>query len=279
MKNLFFCMAIICMHRVSFAQTKEFRINPSDKLIILRLDQVSADVVGYDGNEVIIKAISKTDKDTTGLKQLPIYGRNAIDNIINPKVQQVNNALRITVPPGNFKHLLIKVPQQAVISVEMLAFLNENKLTVNHVNEIYIGAIVGDIEVNDVAFFSISSGGAIAGRRMSDKIVLSNIRWSDEPVYLNGQPRPRIYHVGAGSASITLLVPDTLKSDIFFTSRNGRVLSGLQTTPPDAATDKSIIASQFPTDADVRHISQNGGGIKVSLSNDYGNIYLKKEGK
>lgn len=279
MKNIIFCLAIIFMARMGYAQTKEFRMHAPDKPIILRMDQASVDVVGYDGDEIVIKNIPDPGTDTVrGLKQLPLYGRTGNDTI-TPKVVEKENALFISTPLGNFRHLQVQVPKKSMVQFIAFNSVNNSRYTVSHIDEAEILGIINDIEVNDVAYFLISSGGSHAGRRPSDKIVLSNIRWSAQPRIFNGQPVPRTYIVGAGSASVTVMVPDTLKANIFFSTRNGRTFSNLNATPPDVATDQAMI-HEFPLDdTNVRYVSQNGGGVNICVNNDYGNIYFKKEGK
>jgi len=293
MKKIIFLSLFIYCISLGFAQTPAgYRITPtrSDKPIVFAIAQLSADIEGYDGNEVIIENAVPTVKDlpqaANGLKQIPVPGQDKAA-YFRPHIEDDSMAIRIFIAPNNAGPVHIKVPKNAVIRVTMMTYLKGIKLVVKDVNSVQVNAAVPLIELDGISDFSLSTGEGAAGKRVGDKVILSNIKWSDQPVTINGKARPRDYVVVSNSASIELAVPVNIKGDIHFSSRNGQVFSNLGISPVIASQQDVTIFEQYlpvkifeqyaPHETQLKTIPLNGGGININVLTNYGNIYLKKQ--
>lgn len=164
MKKLIALIALFLAGGMSFAQNTPFKIKLSqpDQYIKIRMDQVSATVTGYDGDEVIIEALPDPNKqvpeEAKGLKLISIPGRGADNQLINPVVKQDGLNLNITIPSGGYRYLSIKVPKTLpYLEVEMYTYLSGGRLIVNGVNLIRVRGIIPFIKINDVSSFDIVS--------------------------------------------------------------------------------------------------------------------------
>jgi hypothetical protein len=283
MKKFLFLIFISIGFKSVIAQNSPvlFKISEIDKPIVFQMNQVSADIEGYDGDQISIVTIAQKNEriktDTNGLKQIAVPGQEIKAGNINPTMTEDNHSIRIVIPPGDYKHLVIKVPKKGIIVVKMATFFNDGKLTVKNINSISIIAIVPSIEVSNVSDFRFSTGGDSPNRRFSDKIILSDINWTDEPIIINGVSQPREHMIGSNSASIELNLSDSIKSNIVFLSRNGQIFSnlGVNSNAP-SLQDKASFENNFGKNENVKSISLNGGGKRINIFTIYGDIYLKK---
>ena len=172
--------------------------------------------------------------------------------------------------PGRFRHLVIKVPRDAAIEVQMDSFLIDGRLFVKNVKSVGIYAFTPFIELSNVADFELSTGGAYPGMRASNKVTLSNIQWGNEPVMINGKPRPRRYSVATNSASVELSIPVAIKANINYFTSNGQVFSNLGAVAAISSDENSKSFEQYFAKRDwLKTIPLNGGGININITTNY----------
>lgn len=282
---------LLLMLTIETAMAQNTKINvklPSKSTTFgFRIEASNVDIEGYDGDDIIIemipKIIDKTPIEATGLKHIAIPAREKEigENTLNPKIKENRelNGISITIPACNCERINIKVPKDPILSVVPDYVGREGKLSVKNINnEVQILGWMPIITLDNVAGFIMSTGGGYKGRKSSDKIVLSNIKWSEEPIMFNGRPRPRYYVVSSGTASIEISIPDTLKANIIYREGSGKTFSELNvlpTTPSKAMIEQ--FASHFNANPTIRSIVLNKGGFNIDLSSVDGNLYLRRQ--
>jgi hypothetical protein len=391
MKKIFIFTALLLGCGAAFAQNSPFKIKLSqpDKMILFRMDQVSASITGYDGDEIIIEAVADPNKqipeEAKGLKLIPIPGRNVNSYPVTPRIKDDSASLSITIPQGSYRYLSIKVPQTAMLRVEMFNYLVDGRLIVKNVNLIRVWGIVPFIKISEVSAFDLTTGGGwgepkldnigwdqysvvgvvdgkivkntkpgmagavttitggkltklrVDGKEYTEKkdidsllkivtvdavnvtktedtvkkvkvnaksytgselpsaianvsaftinkmpgggsIIISDVKWSNKPMFINGHAYPRYYDISANHADIDLSIPGDLKANIIFSSAKGQVYSDLNVDPV-APSDDDIRSFKklFHTEPGLKTLKLNGGGISIRLSNNTGNIYLRKQ--
>ncbi|MBW4891718.1 hypothetical protein KXQ82_18480 [Mucilaginibacter sp. HMF5004] len=274
----------ICAYSLSFAQTSQFRakLNRSDEPVYLRIDQVSADIIGYDGDEIIIEAVPSVTgvkpAAAAGLDEIILPGRPKEDNIIKPSMREDTSGLSINIPPGNFSKLSIRVPKSIILFIRTDMNLINGKITVNNINSIDIEGTLASVEVHNVTNFVVQGGGWHQGSRATGKVIISDVKWTDAPVIINGEPHHRTYIVGTTNSDIELSIPADAKANFIFSSDYGKAYSNLDVKAQDVSEEFMIDYKRFYHRAlALKSISLNNGKVNTIINSSYGTIYLKKE--
>lgn len=283
MKKIILIILFTCGYSVVFAQTAPFRVKlyHADEPVYFTLAQTSADIEGYDGDEITIEAVTSpeiTPRAALGLKQIPIPDRHREDLNVSPRMQEQNSAMRINIPPGNYRHLLIKVPRTSLIFVQIQTNFTDGRIKVNDVNSIQIEGTVQFVDVNNVSNFVVEVGQNWRGMRTNGKVTISNIRWTNAPVVVNGRPGHRTCIVKTVSSDVVLSVSDDAKTNIIFSSMYSQTYSNLNT---DAVNSPDKDVSEFKkyneTPLRLRTLKLGGGGVNTNIGSIYGNIFIEKQ--
>lgn len=285
MKKIILILLFVSGYSLGFAQTSSFRVKlyRADEPVYFRLEQTSADIEGYDGDEITVETIASPTPApppaATGLKQLIIPGRAKEDLIMRPRMQEDESAMRISIPPGNYRHLLIKVPRTALVFVQMLTNFVDGSIKVNDVNSIQIEGSVQFADVNNVSNFVVETGENWRGMRFNGKVKVSNIRWTNAPVIVNGQPGHRTCIIKTVNSDIELSVSESSKTNIIFSDMYSQAYSNLNT---DAINSSDADMKEFKriiggSPLRLRTLTLGGGGVNTIISSDYGNIFIKKQ--
>lgn len=283
MKKIILITLLISGYSLSFAQTAPFRVKlyRQDEPVYFRLEQTSADIEGYDGDDITVEAVPSaetTPAAAAGLKQIAIPGRAKEDLDMKPRMQEDNSAMRISIPPGNYRHLLIKVPRTALVFVQILTNYIGGSIKVNDVNSIQIEGNVQFVDVNNVSNFVVEVGENWRGMRTNGKVTISNVRWTDAPVIVNGNPGHRTCIIQTVNSDVVLSVADDAKTNIVFSSMYSQTYSNINT---DAVNSPDKDMSEFRRFNDpplrLRTLKLGGGGVNTIISTTYGNIFIKKQ--
>jgi hypothetical protein len=284
MKRILLIVLITAGAGHGFAQTSQFKakLNRSDEPVYITIDQVSATVQGYDGDEIIIQAIPSgpvaTPSAAQGLKRIAMPGRDKEDNIIRPRLTEDPSGIRITIPPGNFSNLSIRVPRSIVLFMRANMNLNEGKISIHDINSIDLQGTLSTVDVSKVTNFVVLGGGVHLGSRANGKITISDVTWTDAPVMVNGRATHRTYMVSSTNGDIDLTVAETAKADLIFASEFGQVFSDLNVKPVEASKeDVTYIKDFFSLKPSVQNLQLNGGGVNVIIDSLYGNIFIRKQ--
>jgi len=258
----------------------------ADEPVTFKLDQVSANIEGYDGDEVIIEAqpLAANTPEAAGLKQIAMPGRAKEDNLIKPVLHEDPLGVLITIPQGNFSSLNIKVPQSIIMTVFIRTYLNNSKISVNNVNSVSIAGAIPSVAINNVSEFVVKVDQTHIGSRATGKFMFSNIRWSEQPIIVNGQPRKRVYEVDSFNSDIDMGLPANITGNVIVCSEYGQAFSNLNFNPLPAS-DRDLRAFHHyynraagQLQPDVKSIAvNNGGGFNILVGSVYGTIYLKRE--
>ncbi len=283
MKKTIFIVSFILANSLALAQTPLFKVKQyrADEPVTLTMSMVSANIEGYNGDEIIIETVPSSKvvpPEAAGLKQLPIPGRNKEDNLMRPRLQEDDYGMQIIIPQGNFSRLSIKVPQTILLFVKTNMNLNEDKIRINNINSIDIEGILGSVEIKNVTNFVVKGGGYHVGSRASGRVTLSDIKWTAAPVMVNGRATNRTYIASSTNSDIEISVPKDAKVNMVFCSDYGRVFSNLGVDPvPASWRDSSKFVEFFRYEQPLKTLLPNGRGVNVIIKSVFGNIYFKKE--
>lgn len=286
MKKIILVILFTAGYSVGFAQTPPFRVRlyHETEPVYFTLAQTSADIEGYDGDEITVEAIASPETTPTaaaGLKQIAVPGRPKEDLKINPRMQEQNSAMRINIPPGNYRHLLIKVPHTALVFVQIQNYYTDGRIKVNNVNSIQIEGNIPFVDVNNISNFVIELGQnwSWRGMRNNGLITVSNVRWTDAPVIVNGRPTHRTCIIQTILNDVVLSVAENAKTSIIFSSMYAQTYSNLNTEAFSSSGDDSEEFQKYnPTPLRLRTLTLGGGGgVHTIVSTNYGNLFIKKQ--
>jgi len=284
MKKIILIIVFISGYSLSFAQTAPFRVKlyREDEPVYFTMAQTSADIEGYDGDEITIEAVASPPETipaaAAGLKQITIPGVAREDLNISPRMQEQRSAMRINIPPGNYRHLLIKVPRTSLIFVQIQNNFTDGRIKVNDVNSIQIEGIVQFVDVNNTSNFVIEVGQNWRGMRANGKVTVSNVRWTDAPVIVNGKRAHRTCIIKTVSSDVVLSVSDDAKTNIIFSSMYSQTYSNLNTNAVSSpGKDVSEFKKYHETPLRLRTLELGGGGVYTNIGSTYGNIFIKKQ--
>lgn len=283
MKKIILIILFACGYSLSFSQTTPFRVKlyREDEPVYFTLSQTSADIEGYDGDEITIEAVAATETApaaAAGLKQIALPGRPKEDLIINPRMQEAKSSMHINIPQGNYRHLLIKVPRSALVFVVVQTDFNDGRIKVNDVNSIQIEGTVQFIDINNISNFVVEVGEGWRGMRNNGRISVSNVRWTDAPVVVNGKPTHRTCIIKTVNNDVVLSATDESKTNIIFSSMYAQAYSNLNTEIFGSSGDDADLFRQY-NDAPLRLrvLKLGGGGVNTIISTNYGNVFIKKQ--
>lgn len=289
MKILIFLLLAFSID-ICFAQNTQMIVKPVVKGadVSIGVEAPNVYIEGYDGDDIIIEMVplinNKIPVEATGLKPIviPDPERQRVKNVLNTKIRQYKESasMGIGILPCNCERINIKVPKDPILSVVSTYFGREGVLSIKNINnEVQLQGWMPTIVLDNIRGFLVVTGGAVPGRRTSDKITISNIHWSDEPIIFPGVKRAREYTVNANSASIDIAIPDNLKGTIIYKSRSGQVFSdlGIASTPASAEYMKRF-DDPFHKEPGFKTMPLNGGGkANLEVNTGSGNIYIRKQ--
>jgi hypothetical protein len=285
MKKIILIILFTSSYGAGFAQTPPFRVRlyHETEPVYFTLEQTSADIEGYDGDEIIVEAVPSPPESipaaAAGLKQIAVPGNTKEDLNIRPRMQDDNAAMRISIPPGNYRHLLIKVPRTALVFVHILNNYVDGNIKATNVNSIQIEGIVQFVDVSNVTNFVIEVGENWRGMRGNGKVTVSNIRWTDAPVIVNDASKHRTCIIQTNNSDVVLSVADDSKTNIVFSSMYSQTYTNLNT---DAINSPESDVREFKrilggTPLRLQTLKLGGGGVNTIIGSTYGNVFIKKQ--
>lgn len=252
MKKFIF-LAIVCFYCKSvFAQinsTNILKIQVSKtKSIALDINGASVDVEGYDGDDLIIEAVTNkipkvVPEYVKGLNHVEFSNRPKEDNSLGYKLLKDDSLFYQVSISAKCKYVHVKVPNNLYLfsinagDGSTGSYLSVKSLkcpfqTEGSIRTTYISNVPGPFKVS--------------GRE--GKLVLSNILWRNNITWPFKSPNfTASYIINGGSSDVFLSLPEDLKASISF--YGGNVYSNMDLLPVDRST-----------------LSLNGGGVKINTS-------------
>lgn len=232
--------------------------------IAVGINGASVEVEGYDGDELIIEAITNkfqkvVPEYTSGLKYIEFNNRPKEDNSLGYKLLQDDSLLYQINLSAKCKYVHIKVPNNLYLfSIDASDGSSGSYLAVKNLK----CPFQADGSTRTTYISSVPGPFKVSGRE--GKVVLSNILWRDDIKWPFKSPNLLAsYMISSSSGDVDLSLPEDLKASISF--YGGEIFSDL-----DLQSDgKSILAL-------------NGGGIKIftttgSYNFQRGTFYIRKQ--
>jgi len=247
--------------KLAVDKTKHFAINTSN---------ASIDIEGYDGDELIIEAItnkapSTVPPEAAGLTKIPFPMRPAEDNTISYKqIGQTDFLNQISITTKcNYLH--IKVPNNILLfSLNSQNARYANYLTISN----YKGAFQLDGSASSVNVSKVTGPFKISIR--TEKLSVKDVAWNATaawPAEVSKSNFSSPYIIGSpvGFANVDIAVPEDVKASFFIDSRRGHLYTDLP-----LLRDNNLAPGPKP-------LTVNGGGIKIGINVGDWDVYLRKQ--
>ncbi len=247
----------------SITNVLKIAVDKSRHLAISTSD-ASVDVEGYDGDELIIEAVTNkfprvAPPEATGLNFIKLNNRPAEDNTIGYRLE-TDNAMLVQIGlVTKCKYLHIKVPNHIFLfSINASNMRQDSYITVKNIK----GAFQVEGLMKTTYISNVAGPFKIAGR--GGTTILTDILWNQDSVwpYADKTHSPASPYMVTSTGDIDISIPEDLKTSILFMPGNGQVYS-----------DLNLIQGPKPT------LTLNGGGVKILTDCRNGNIYLRSQKK
>jgi len=249
--------------RIAIGKGKELNLTTIDAKV---------DVEGYPGDSLIIEAVPYTPPTPTraaGLKHIvfpmtrfmpnvpdaaernkkllqdSIFKATGADSALRYTIETRDNEVKILIT-RNYKKLHIRVP-------ENLSFVSLFSESPDPHSEFVVKYIKGPLEVVAVQPIHLSHVDGPFKLQSPEKITLTDILWNSRA----GRSKFQFpYAVSSSRSDIEITIPADLKASPIIQTQNGNVYSNMDMTPGGL---------------------WNGGGVKIFIEADYGNIFIHKQ--
>ena len=229
--------------------------------LAIRTFDASVDVEGYDGNELVIEAVTNkfpriAPVEAAGLSFIPLNNRPAEDNTIGYRLQ-TDNAMLVQIGiTTKCKYLHIKVPNHIYLfTIDANNMLPDSYLTVKNIE----GPFQVDGFMKTTYISNVAGPFKITVR--SGTTILTDILWNKDAVWPFSSPHYSPPYSVSSTGDIDITLPEDLKATISFPPNNGKVYS-----------DLNLIKGGSPT------VTLNGGGVDIfTYVGANGTIHLRKQ--
>lgn len=264
----FLLIYLVCMLHclISFSQDnpKNIRIplkGKESKLLYLSFSMgASLYVQGYDGDELTVDTLTPLIPQKSLIQEA--QGLKRITHLLTPgfrtepaspgyKVTEHDQQLSVTVADNGEKALLVKIPK--AFNVRLAVYTNaQSTVSVRDIEgKVSISSTTPLIEVSNIsAPLTIHAGGFYN----TNAIHASNLNWASR------DPSAKFaLAISSLASDINLSLPEDLKATLRIANINGKLFSDLNLVP------------------DQLDFKLNGGGTIISIRNEYGNTYIRKQ--
>ncbi len=230
--------------------------NGKDKKVLFTMFNSGVDIIGYNGDEVIIETSDYTPppKRAEGLK--PLYNQTEDNTDLGLSVQKEGNTVTITKASRTDGNYTVKVPRNASIVYKEANWTG---------GDLSIKDLDGEIEAklnNAEATFTNVSGPVVANTTAgSIKIVFSSL----------SQGKPSSLSAVAGDIDITL--PSNAKADFKLKSLQGEIYTDFNMeVKRETKEDLPLIGGGGNIDGKI-----NGGGVEIAVQSVTSDIFIRKK--
>lgn len=225
----------------------------------------SISVKGYSGNEIVVDAGARDDKEHGRAVNSKSAGMRKIsDTSTGLIIEEESNSVRIaTSMPNRPVDITLQVPSETNL-----------KLSAVNDGDILVEQVQGEIEVNN-------TNGAVTLTQVSGSVVAHALNKDVKVSFLAVDPRkPMSFSSLNGDIDVTL--PSDVKANVSMKSFNGDIYSDFDIML-DARGSQSIIEDTHPISGMYRIKKDrstkgtiNGGGQEMRFETFNGDIYIRK---
>lgn len=259
MKKLVLIQMIMFLLALS-VNAQEFRkklSNTSNATIKIALYNSNISIQGYDGDEIIVKAMGYEPPPERAKGLNPLYSQGVDNTGIGLSIKEEGNTLEMVKSSREDIDYEVQVPRNVSVSVEEINFMGGHEFQIENV--------AGEIEVS-------TKTSNINLKNITGPVVANSVSGSLEADFSSlNQEMPCSVSLVSGFADITL--PGTTKASLKLSSVSGEVY-----------TDFDIVLEN-KTESEMKRISTgrpiigtiNAGGTDFNIKVVSGNIYLRKK--
>lgn len=257
------------------------KIPAKNKSIFIASKDASLDIVGYDGDDIVIQPlgpmpVTKTSAAAAGLKLVS----SATDGAGSFKPEITRNTeklIAINLPESIFKDIRILVPKNTYLNVTFSTDLKAQRIptTGGTQSKISLSKLNGELDVigaatiisltdvtGPITIDARNNGSPMAG---AQKVIISYLNTAKFKPADNGKPKPLI-NIISRYADVDIALPRDIKATIKSDITYGDLYSDLEL----AATNEGATKSQYTG-------TINGGGNIISIYAGYGNVYIRQQ--
>lgn len=265
-KILIIILFLIINTGYGFAQNSNRKIFVAAKQVTLDIREASVDIIGYDGNDLIIEPNNAITTSATDSKLKLLSEVNPENNVISPYIMKNDmTLLSILLPPGQCKHYKIKLPKNINLTLSFFTLAADGKVSISGLSgQLELSGTIPVIEISDISGpLTLSAGQDKNGEGASEKIVLSHI-----PIAKNPAMEP-FFNIISGYANVDISLPQEMKATFQIDMQHdGEIYSDLDI--------KAIKSSGAPI-KNRYNGELNGGGKMITINAGYGNVFIRKQ--
>lgn len=238
--------------------------NPAKEGILkLNLVTGSIKVIGYEGKEVLIDAISSERNERRSKERADGMRRIQTTSGFELLAKEANNTVNVSVDKVNLKVLVtVRVPRRFSLK---LSTVNEG--------DIFVENVIGNMEVSNV-------NGAIRLKNVAGAVVANTVNEDVVVNLLTITPNtPMAFTTLNGNVDVSF--PASAKANLKFKTDMGEIFSDFDldveknVAPPKQSINKEKGLYKIQKD-DWTHAKINKGGAEIMLKSFNGNIYIRK---
>jgi hypothetical protein len=283
MKKLILVLLLIACADLCKAQYSidVFKIPAKSKNIFISSKDASLDIVGYDGDDLVIQAFSEAPvpKAPSAASGLTLISSGTVtDGSFKPEIkQETDKVLSINIPRSGFKNIRVLVPKNAYLNVIFASPVKPQTTssTDRPQTKISLSKLRGELDIigsasiillNDVTGpITIDAKDNGLSTASAQKVIITNFNPAKTNPAQNGKPKPLI-NIIARYADVDISLPRDIKANIRGDITYGDLYSDLFL----AATDEGSAKGQYTG-------ILNGGGNIISIYAGYGNVYIRQQ--
>ncbi|WP_116106271.1 hypothetical protein [Lewinella sp. IMCC34191] len=243
---------------------QEFKINAGGKTVAFsEIDELT--IVGTSGSELIVEGRpdgSSNDDRADGLRQISASGLK--DNTgAGLNVTESNGTIRIAQVGGNGKHVTVRVPNSASITVEQSTHRGGDLTVRDFSGSLDVSMMYHKAELDNVT-------GPVAVNTVYDEIVAV---WNTAPT--------QEIRLHSTYSDVDITLPAATKADVRLSTGYGNMYTDfdINVKSNTVAGNEDDRDYDSPRDVNLGNLGGtiNGGGTLISLTATYDNIYLRKQ--
>ncbi|WPP53420.1 DUF4097 family beta strand repeat-containing protein [Catalinimonas niigatensis] len=253
----YFLLSLLLGTLISIGHAQEFtQALKADQSVKILLNRSDIKVEGYDGNEVKITATNYEAPPERAKGLRPLYN-NAVDNTnTGLAVTEENGALMIREASGQEGEYIIRIPQNAKLSISQQNWNGQDIEVQNMKNEVEIKSNSADVRLLNV-----------------DGPVIANSTSGDIEVVFSALNQAAASKISAISSDVEVSLPANSPANFKLKSISGEIYTDFDM---DFNQDKEGSNMRRLGGGHTIEASTNGGGAELGIETISSNIYIRK---
>lgn len=256
---LILSLGLVLLAMPGYAQEYKQPLKANQKVKIL-LNRSEMKVEGYSGNEVNITALDYEQPPERAKGLTPLYNSTLDNTNIGLSITEENGTLIIQEASGQEGEYIIRLPQNARLSIEQVTWNGQDIEVRNMKSEIEVQAKSADIRLLDIE-------GPVIANSTSGEIVIVYAALNQEAPHM----------ISAISSEVDITLPAGSKANLVLQSISGEIYTDLD-IQMKRANQKGEEMRMVGGGQKIEGTA-NGGGAELGVKTISSNVYIRKAQK